>query len=120
MWCHVLLMMPLLGLGLFAVLPWPVALPSYLVLAAVSLVLYLKIMRAMRRPVQTGREAMIGAVVTVTRAIASRGQVRYFNELWSALSEQQLTAGERARIVGIDGMRLVVCRLDDVQQSRKD
>lgn len=68
MWCHVLLIMPLLGLGLFALLPWPVALPSYLVLVAVSLALYVKVIQAMRQPVRTGREAMLGAVVTVTRA----------------------------------------------------
>lgn len=119
MWCHVPVLMPLLGLGLFAVLPWPVALASYLVLAAVSLVLYVKIILGMRQPVQTGREAMLGTVVTVTRDIASQGQVRYFNELWSAVSRQQLAAGERARIVGVDGMRLVVHRLDDSQHRRK-
>ena len=112
MWCHFLLMMPLLGLGLFAVLPWPVALPSYLALVALSLVLYAKIIRGLRRPVQTGREALLGAEVTVTRDIAPQGQVRYFSELWNAVSEHQLTMGERARIVDIDGMRLVVRRLD--------
>lgn len=115
MWCHVLLMMPLLGLGLFALLPWPVALPSYLALVAVSLALYTIVIQGMWRPVQTGREAMLGAVVTVTRDIASQGQVRYGNELWSAVSEQRLTVGQRARIVGFDGLRLVVCRLDDSQ-----
>ncbi len=115
MWCHVLLMMPLLGLGLFALLPWPVALPFYLALVAVSLGLYAKVIHGMRQPVQTGREAMLGAVVTVTGDIASQGQVRYGNELWSAVSEQRLTAGQRARIVGFDGIRLVVRRLDDSQ-----
>jgi len=112
-------MMPLLGLGLFALLPWPVALPSYLVLVAVSLALYAKVIHGMRQPVQTGREAMLDAVVTVTRDIASRGQVRYYNELWSAVSEQRLTAGQRARIVGFDGFRLVVRRLDDAQHRRE-
>jgi membrane-bound serine protease (ClpP class) len=119
MWCHVLLMMPLLGLGLFALLPWPVALPSYLALVAVSLGLYGKILQGMRQPVQTGREAMLGAVVTVTRDTTSQGQVRYGNELWSAVSEQRLIAGQRARIVGFDGLRLVVRRLDDLQHRRE-
>jgi membrane protein implicated in regulation of membrane protease activity len=119
MWCHALLMMPLLGLGLFALLPWPVALPSYLALVAVSLALYGKILQGMRQPVQTGREVMLGAVVTVTRDITSQGQVRYGNELWGAVSEQQLTAGQRARIVGFDGLRLVVRRLDDSQHRRE-
>lgn len=113
MWCHVLLMMPLLGLELFVVLPWPVALPSYLVMVAGSLALYAKVFQAMREPVRTGREAMLDAVVTVTKDTASQRQVRYYNELWSAVSEHQLAVGERARIVGFDGLRLVVRRLDD-------
>lgn len=114
MWCHVLLMMPLLGLGLFALLPWPVALPIYLALVAVSLGLYAKVIHGMRQPVQSGQEAMLGAVATVTRDIASQGQVRYGNELWSAVSEQRLTAGQQARIMGFDGIRLVVRRVDDL------
>lgn len=69
MWCHALLMMPLLGLALFALLPWPVALSSYLALVAVSLALYAKVLHGMRQPARTGREAMLGAVVTVTRDI---------------------------------------------------
>ncbi|NIO69989.1 MAG: hypothetical protein GTN71_13425 [Anaerolineae bacterium] len=119
MWCHVLLMMPLLGLALFALLPWPVALPFYLTLVAVSLALYAKVIHGMRQPVQTGQEAMLGAVATVTRDIASQGQVRYGNELWSAVSEQRLTVGQRARIVGFDGLRLVVRQLDDSQRKRE-
>lgn len=117
MWCHALLMMPLLGLGLFALLPWPAALPSYLVLIVVSLVLYAKVIHAMRQPVQTGREAMLGAVVTVTSGVSSQGQVRYGNELWSAVSEQRLTVGQRARIVGFDGLRLVVRQSNDSQHK---
>jgi len=96
-----------------------VALPSYLALVAVSLGLYGKILQGMRQPVQTGREVMLGAVVIVTRDITSQGQVRYGNELWSAVSEQRLIAGQRARIVGFDGLRLVVRRLDDSRIGEK-
>jgi membrane-bound serine protease (ClpP class) len=109
--------MPILGLGLFVLLPWPVALPSYLMLVAVSLVLYSKVFHAMRQPVQTGREAMLGAVVTVASDVASQGWVRYRGELWSAVSEQRLAAGQRARIVGFDGLRLVVRRSNDSQHK---
>lgn len=119
MWCHVPLLMPFLGLGLFAVLPWPLALPSYLVLVALSLLLYVKILDGMRRPVQTGREAMLGAVVTVTREIRSEGQVRYLNELWRAVSREPLPVGAQARVVDLEGMRLVVRRLDDAAGRRE-
>ena len=70
-----------------------------------------------------GFGALIGAPPTAVlarwRHAASQGQVRYYGELWSAVSEQQLTVGERARIVGFDGLRLVVRGLDDSQHRRE-
>ena len=53
-------MMPLFGLAAFLFLPWAVALPLYLAISAVSLLIYAKIMKAQRAPVATGREGMIG------------------------------------------------------------
>jgi membrane protein implicated in regulation of membrane protease activity len=109
MWCHLLLAMPLLGLGLFVFLPWQVALLLYLMVDALSIWLYTRIRQSMKQPVRTGREAMIGQTVTVTAAVGSQdGQVRYHNEVWSAVSDQALPAGEQARIVAMRGMRLVV------------
>lgn len=117
MWCHVLLALPFLGLGMFVLLPWTVALPSYLVVLAASLALYTKIIDGMRKPVRTGREAMLGALVTVITDIASRGQVRYHNETWRAISKDRIEAGEQAQIVGFQGLRLIVGRLDDSQHK---
>jgi len=109
MWCHLLLMMPLFGLGLFLVLPWPVALPLYLVVDALSLILYAKIRQGMRQPVRTGREGMQGGTVTVVHKVTPQGgQVRYHNELWDAVSQEWVPEGDQARIVGMRGMQLVV------------
>jgi membrane-bound serine protease (ClpP class) len=108
MWCHLLLIMPVAGLGLFAVLPLPIALPAYLVLTAISLLVYWSIMRAMHRPITTGPEGMIGARAEAMTDLSPTGRVRYQGELWQAVAGQPIPAGSRVTIVSVDGMRVQV------------
>ena len=108
MWCHLLLIMPVVGLGLFAVLPLSIALPAYLVLTAISLLVYWSIMRAMHRPVTTGPEGMIGARAEAVTDLSPTGRVRYQGELWQAVAGQPIPAGARVTIVSVDGMRVQV------------
>ncbi len=108
MWCHLLLFMPIVGLGLFIIFPWAVALPMYGIITAISVFIYYKIMGAMRQPVHSGREALLGATATVVTGGSSAGQIRYRNELWSAVSEGELRPGELVKIVGFSGMKLIV------------
>ena len=124
MWCHLLLIMPVVGLGLFAVLPLSIALPAYLVLTAISLLVYWSIMRAMHRPVTTGPEGMIGARAEAVTDLSPTGRGRYKGELWQAVAAsrpstdsgtgsvrgagQPIPAGSRVTIVSVDGMRVQV------------
>jgi membrane-bound serine protease (ClpP class) len=64
--------------------------------------------RAMRHPVATGTEGMIGASAEVVADFAGKGKVRYGGELWNARSERALRAGELARIVKVEGLTLWV------------
>ena len=66
--------------------------------------------KSQRRPVVTGREAMIGAVAVVRRRLAPRGKVSVMGELWDAELQSGGVAEEAAEVnvVSIDGMRLVV------------
>lgn len=65
--------------------------------------------RSMRRPVVTGGEAMIGALVEATEDFTERGgRVRYGGELWNAYSSSPLSAGQRAKIVRVTGLELWV------------
>jgi membrane-bound serine protease (ClpP class) len=64
--------------------------------------------RAMRRPVTTGAQAMIGASAEVLADFSGRGSVRYGGELWNARSTAALRAGEPARIVKVEGLTLWV------------
>lgn len=108
MWCHLLLIMPVLGLGLFAVLPLGIALPTYVAVASVSLGVYWAVFQAMHRPVTTGREGMIGAHAEVVTDLSPAGRVRYRGELWRAVASEPIPAGSRVVIVGVDGMQVWV------------
>ena len=64
--------------------------------------------RAMRHPVATGAEGMIGASAEVVADFTGRGKVRYGGELWNARSDRPLHAGDLARIVKVEGLTLWV------------
>jgi membrane-bound serine protease (ClpP class) len=64
--------------------------------------------RAMRHPVATGTQGMIGASAEVVADFSGSGRVRYGGELWNARSARALRAGERARIVRVEGLTLWV------------
>ncbi|MDV2503489.1 MAG: NfeD family protein [bacterium] len=108
--CHLILMMPLLGIGLFYVLPMAWALPLYGVVLVVSAILYGLIYRAHRQPVASGKESMLGREVVAVGGFEIQGWVRYQNVLWKVRSQEPLAAGDRATIVGMHGMTLLVQR----------
>jgi len=65
--------------------------------------------RAQRRRVQTGREALIGAEGVVRSELAPSGIVFVQGELWkAAIAGGTIPAGRRVRVVGVDGLRLTV------------
>ena len=64
--------------------------------------------RAMRHPVATGTQGMIGANAEVVADFTGKGKVRYGGELWNARSERPLRAGDEARIVKVEGLTLWV------------
>lgn len=109
--CHLILALPLLGLGVFWLWPLSVAAPVYAVIFLVSLAFYYFIMRAMHQPVMTGREAIIQGTGKVIEVREHKVRVRVRNELWNAESPDKLRAGDQVRIVGIDGLMLRVQRI---------
>jgi membrane-bound serine protease (ClpP class) len=63
---------------------------------------------AMRHPVVTGAQGMIGASAEVVADFIGKGRVRYGGELWNARSSSALREGEQARIVKVEGLTLWV------------
>ncbi len=105
---HVILFLPLLFLAFLLVLPLPLAVVLDAVLALGSFLLFRRLAGSVRAPAITGREAMLQADVRVLQRTADGWQVRHQGEVWSALSSEPLCPGGRARIVGFEGLRLLV------------
>ena len=74
--------------------------------------IYLWIRFLARYRVQGGAEGMVGERATVLEACDPDGLVRVRGELWKATAggSQGLAVGERATVLSVDGLRVVVER----------
>lgn len=66
------------------------------------------VVKGLRRKVSTGKQGMIGLTVEVI----SDGQVKCHGEIWRAVSDAELRAGDRGVVTAVDGMTLVISRVD--------
>jgi membrane-bound serine protease (ClpP class) len=86
-----------------------------LCVAAISGTVLLGLIRSRRRPVTTGKEAMIGQVATVTEALTPAGQVKLQGEIWAAKNflapGEVIEAGQRVRVMAVKGLTLYVAPL---------
>ena len=87
--------------------------PWGLVLVAASAVVevaetYFWIRFSRRRRIQAGAETLIGARAVVASSCRPAGQVRVQGELWRARCEVGAEPGETVRIVGREGLTLLV------------
>lgn len=108
--CHILLALPLLGLGVFWIWPIGIAAPVYGGITALSLVLYVLVWNAMRREPWTGLEALLQSSGEVVDCDGSL-RIRIRGETWNASSAEQLERGARVRVIGVDGLELRVQRV---------
>ncbi len=94
-----------------------IALPLIGAVAVISgLVLFATIgmaMRAHRRPRVFGVESGIGQCVTIEQITPQQVLARYEGELWSVRCPQSLEVGDRVRVESVDGLTLVVDKLED-------
>ena len=102
--CHFLLLLPVLGFGLFFFLPWPIALALYLPLLGGSLWMYAKVWEAMRQPVASGPEALIGADGEALGSDTARVQ----SETWRVRCVAPLRPKMRVRVIAREGLTLLV------------
>ncbi len=67
-------------------------------------------LKARKRPVVTGREALVGQSGKVMEACSPLGTVYASDAYWTATSEEPLPAGTPVRIVAVEGLTLRVRR----------
>jgi len=71
-------------------------------------------LHARRRPVVSGREEMIGSVGTVLEDFERQGPIHIHGERWTARSDRPLRAGQRARVIALDGL---ILRVEPVEET---
>ena len=106
---HLTLLLPLVGLGVFWLLPLPLAIPAYLAILLVSVTVYVLALRSMHSAVRTGVEGMAHKVGRVIDADGTRGRVEVAGEIWNAVAAEPLRRGEQIEVVGFgEGLTLRV------------
>jgi membrane-bound serine protease (ClpP class) len=91
--------------------PWVTVVLLAVGIAAVTLFAGSMALVAQRAPVTTGSEGLIGRVATAKAAFVAgeEGSVFVQGEWWRArLASGRLEPGQRAQVVGLDGLTLIV------------
>ena len=87
-----------------------VLIPAALVMAAWSATLVHLVVEAQARGSVTGAAGMIGRQAIADTDLGPEGFVRIMGERWRAVGEAEVKAGERVRVVSVDGLTLRVRR----------
>lgn len=112
MWCHLLLLAPVAIAALFIFLPWTTALPVATSLAVATALIVYPSVRALRQPVVTGREALLGALGEAVSDLNPEGLVRVRGELWLAEAAEPIDRGGQVQVLEAEGAKLRVRRWD--------
>lgn len=89
-------------------IPWPL-IASVALVSVLFLVLVVGMaLKARHHPIVSGREELIGAEGEILEDIVDEGMIRVHGELWSARSAQHLFRGQKVRVVGMEGLVLIV------------
>ena len=87
--------------------------PSFLTIVVgcagiLSLLLAWFVFRALRRRPSTGSEGLIGEKGRALSAILGQGEVYVHGEIWKAVSEEEIQAGDAVEVTEVDGLTLKV------------
>ena len=108
--CHLIFFLPIFGLPVFWIFPFSIALPVYILIVGISMLLYYKIFQAIRAKVRNGQAAMLGKTGVVLQNIDPEGKIKYASEIWNAVADgKKFLAGEKVVISGFSyGLRVIV------------
>lgn len=111
--CHLVLALPFLALPVLWLLPLEVSIVFYVAVVALSAVVYVLALKAMRMPVSTGAESLLHATGCVRVADRHNLTVWIQSELWSAESTgAECVEGDYVEVVAVDGLTLKVRKLE--------
>ena len=116
----IIMFSPVFALVLFLFLPFWTALPIYISIFIFGVIVNFKMMKSMKLPVRTGLEEMMGQEAVVIDDIAPEGKVRIKDEIWAATAkEESFEQGKKVKIVGSQGLMLVVANTEEKINSVK-
>jgi len=118
--CHLVLLLPIIALPVFWLWSWPVAVSVYVVVLIVSGWTYVYAMVAMHRPVVSGVEHTLHSQGVVVDATPNGLRVRVNSEYWPAECKQAVRAGDVVRVIGREGLTLLVEPVTSPAQARGD
>jgi membrane-bound serine protease (ClpP class) len=82
------------------------------VVAVISAIIFIGVvymaLQARKRVVVSGQEEMIGAVGEALEDLGHEGRVRVHSELWHARATAPVERGKKVKVIGIEGLVLVV------------
>ncbi len=87
--------------------------------AFVFLFVFAMALKAWRRPMVSGREAIIGAEAAALEDFEREGRVRLKGEIWKARTTAPLKRGDRAKVNQLDGLTVSVEPLENHQPEEK-
>jgi len=100
---------PLIGLPLFWVLTWEIALPIYLIASGWSIVEFVAWWRAELHPIRSGPESLVGQSAYVVRSDSDgTGWVRLRGELWKARFRTPARPGNVVHVMAVERTTLIV------------
>ena len=85
-----------------------VVITAMAITAVLFLLVLTMLLRSRKRPVVTGKEALLGAEGEALGWQAEEGRVRVLGEIWRARATQPLTPGTRVKVIDRDGLVLFV------------
>ncbi len=91
-----------------------------LAMAGFVLVVMTKVARSRRAPPLTGYEHYIGQIASVRQALRPTGRVWFEGQSWFARTESgvEVAEGQSVRVVGLDGLTLIVEPLEEDTMTR--
>lgn len=109
------------GIPVFQRVSVPLVVATALVTAAIFFTIVGYALRAQKRPVITGHEAMKERVGKVRDELNPEGSVQIGGELWSAESEtgRIIPEGTRVRVIGVKGLKLIVIPEESIDGENK-
>lgn len=100
----------LIGFGAFDEVVLAVA---FFIVAAIIILIFATGFKAQFKSAKTGKEALIGSKGIAITDINPRGEIRVMSEFWQAIAQDPpIVAGQEVLVVSMDGMTLVVKRVE--------